>query len=192
VHPPFYLVDTMAATSRELCFLREVPDGTDDLSYRMAMGYRMGSDYPQDARVAMSRDKPGFQLASVIGNTNAFLIVDAVMRETIAGARLGEVEFLRLAIIDHKRRVASADYCIVNPIGTVDCMDLEASTIEWFEDEIVEVEQHVFDRNKVVDAPDLFRVKQTPRAYVMSKALADRCQAAGATNLVLTPVEFAG
>lgn len=188
---PFFLVDTMAATSRDLCFLRDVPEGTDDISYRMAKGFRMGADHPTDARVAMTRDKPGFQLASVIGNTNAFLIVDKRLRDVIGAARLGEVEFLPLAIVDHKKRIASRDYFVVNPIGGFDCIDRAASDIEWLGDEVVEATKYVFDRAKTAAAPDLFRIRETPRVYVMSAALASACQAAGATNLVLTPVEYA-
>lgn len=188
----FFLVDTMAAASRDFCFLREVPDGTDDLSYRMATGHRMGADWPTDARVRMSPDKPGIVLPSVIGNTNAFLIVHADLKQVIAAARVGEIEWLPLSIVDHKQRIASSAYWIVNPIGTVDCIDRAASTIEWLDDEIVDVEEYVFDAARVADAPALFRIGGTPRTYVMSEELASRCLAIDPTNLVLTPVECSG
>lgn len=186
---PFFTIDTMASASRDLCFLREVPAGTADLSYRMAKGFRMGADYPPDARVSMSRDKPGLRLASVIGNTNGFFLVDRALRDLLGSARLGDVEFLPLSILDHKGRIASRDYFVVNPIGGFDCLDRQASEIEWHGDQVVEVTRYVFAKAKVATAPDLFRIRETPRVQVMSAALAERCLAAGATNLSLSPVE---
>lgn len=187
----FSILDTLMATSRDFCFVKEPPGGTDELSHRMATGIAMGEAYPTGARVRMAPDKPGIRLPSIVSNTNAFLIVDEPTRSVIEASETGEIEYLPLGIVNHKGRLASDHYFIVNPIGALDCMHLEHSDIEWLDGEIVDVMTHVLARKKLSGLPDLFRIRETPRVYVVSDALAAQLNAAGTTNLRLTPLQVA-
>ena len=44
---------------------------------------------------------------------------------------VGNVEYLPVQILNHKKKVASKDYFLMNPLSVVDCIDVEASEVEW-------------------------------------------------------------
>lgn len=41
------------------------------------------------------------------------------------------VEYIPVRIINHKKRLASDDYFVLNPLDVIDCIDKEASAVEW-------------------------------------------------------------
>jgi hypothetical protein len=188
----FFILSTLAHSDPESCFLKDPPEGTDEWTHRMAKGHSMRDVYPRDARVFMHKSKPGFGLPSIVGNTQMFLIVDAKVKAAIEASNVAQIEYLPLSIFNHKRRLASADYCIVNPLGSFDCVDLEASEIEWLEGDIVGVDRYVLDGRKLERAPDLFRIREDPSVYVVSGNLAERLRALPASNLSLTKLEVRG
>lgn len=94
-----------------------------------------------------------------------------------------------LAIYNHKGRLASSDYFIVNPLGTVDALDLERSQIEWLGSDIVEIEKRVLDPEKLKGAPDLFRLKEEPSAYVISQRLIAKLTPPPPTNFYVQRLE---
>jgi hypothetical protein len=188
----FFKIDVIGAMAPDDCFLENPPEGTEDFTFRMAEGDRMAAQYPPNARIYMTDDHEGIRLTSIIGNTNAFLIVSAEVKRAIAASRTGDVEYLPVAIYNHKRRLASKDYFVVNPIGALDCLDLEHSKIEYLDGDVVAVDEFVFDAQRVEELPDLFRVRQDLRQYFVSESLADALRALPATNLVLEEVRVAG
>ena len=110
----------------------------------------------------------------IIGNTQSLLIVSKVLKEQIDQVNADPVQILPVAIHNHKNRLASADYFVVNPIGQRDCLDLEESEIEWHDADVVAVEKLVLAEGKLDGAPDLFRVKEDPSAYIASEDLVRR------------------
>jgi hypothetical protein len=188
----FFKIDVIGAMDPDDCFLESPPEGTDDFTFRMAEGDRVGAKYPPNARIYMDDEHSGIRLTSIIGNTNAFLIVSGDVKRAISASRTGEIEYLAVAIYNHKRRLASRDYFIVNPIGAVDCLDPKQSKIEYLEKDIVAVDEFVFDAEQAAQAPDLFRVREDPRQYFISESLADVLRSLPATNLVLDEIRVAG
>ncbi len=88
----------------------------------------------------------------------------------------GEVEILPITLRDPRRRVLFNDYFIINPVGVVDCLDLEASEIEWDEDEpgeVVHLETPVLSAKKLTVARSIFRLEEDPAVYVISSLLAE-------------------
>ena len=130
--------------------------------------------YPPDARVPMSRKFGGMELADFVSNTHGLLIVHKRVKEAIEGINRGPTEFLPLSILNHKGRVASADYYVVNPLGTRDVLDLSASDIQWSDGDVVALKTIVLDPEKMRDAPDLFRLKEDSSWYLISKRIATR------------------
>ena len=185
----YYFIDLMVIEDESYCFIKDAPDGTEELTYRMARGFRMGDEYPSDARVRMARKYPGFQTPSIIGNTNSFLIVDRQVKGIIEACCENEIEWLPLSIYDHRDSLASADHFIANPIGSVDCLDLGASTVVYSGQDIARVNDHVIDAERAKEGGHLFRIKDDPRRYVISDVLAERLQELGATNLKLVAIK---
>jgi hypothetical protein len=193
----FFFIDTMGDLHNELCFLSSPPDDLGLSYYKMARGEYMGSAYPVGARVLMSEEYPGFKLSSLVGNSNRYLIVERPVKEVIESFCGGvDVEYLPLAIYNHKKRLQRDDYFIINPIGVRDCLDLSASQIEYLNDPgdpyhgaVVGVDRFVLDPKKLDGAPALFRVREEPGRYVVRADLVDTLRMGMFTNLLFEDVE---
>jgi hypothetical protein len=159
------------------CVVTDLPRGTglDRVdAAKPSVGEPVADVWPDDAYAVMSKKLGGMQLPDIVSNTWTLLIVHARVKEIIEAVNRGPTEYLPLAIRNHKNRVASKDYFVVNPLHTYDVVDVEASTIKWFEGDVVEVEKYVLDPYKVKNAPDLFRPNEVPEHYFISKRIASR------------------
>jgi hypothetical protein len=104
------------------------------------------------------------------------------------------IESLPFTLFDHKKRVASRDYFIVNPLGTFDCLELQKSEIIWADEvpgAIIRVKKARLDPRKLEQAPDLFRIKEKPHAYVISGRVAAAIQQLQPTNFYVSQLEVA-
>lgn len=186
---PCYLINTMPSGNEDYVFLDAAPTDTDEVGYRMSVGRPMGAEYPPNARMFCERHRPGVELPDLVGNTRDLLILSKRVKDRLEQAAPGPVEYLPLSIINHKKRLASADYFIVNPLGTVDCLDLDRSEIDWFEGDVVRIKKYVLDPAKLRNAPELFRIRENPRTYVITQALAARLLPPTPTNFFVHPIE---
>jgi hypothetical protein len=72
---------------------------------------------------------------------------------------------------------------------------MKASKITWSKkipDEIIEIDEHVLDRKKVQNAPQLFRIARDPMVYVVGVELVREFKAMKLTNIFLTELEVSG
>lgn len=164
----FYLLNLMPDEHPEYCFLRDYPEGLGLKTWKLHDGVALGADYPKGARVYMSDDERGMALPDFVGNTCSMLIVSRRVQESLHRLNSGPTEYLPLAIYNHKKRLASADYFVVNPLGTYDCLDLARSDITYHEGQVVKVNEPVLDARKLAAVPELFRLREAPNAYVVS------------------------
>ena len=174
------------------CFIKHDPDELDKRSYKIARGFELTAhDAPLPLRVHMSEDHPGMELADRVANSCNLLIVSKTLQTALAAVNKGPAQYLPVEIYNHKNRLASADYFVVNPIGTVDALNLKASSIKWFEGDVVSVDKIVLDPAKLKAAPDLFRVKEDPYTYVVSENIltAWRSIVPKPTNVVFRTLE---
>jgi uncharacterized protein DUF1629 len=195
----YFLLDTLGDVDGERAVIDRAPEDLGLQYYRLAKGVRIGDLYPDDARVLMSKKFQGLKLDSLLGNTKGFLIVKVPVKEAIeAHCADDDIEYLPFTLYNLKKRVQSKDYFIVNPIGTVDCLNLEASVIKYVDKPgdpshgaVVNVKKYVFEPKKLKRAPALFRVKEKPTRYVVNEQLASAFDKAKFSNISLTEVEQA-
>lgn len=169
-----------------LCFLDNVIDGFAPQSVGAVVGSRFGSDYPKDAKIFMNRENPGIKLSPLLGNSRNMIIGSRDFKEALEKHCTNEIEYLPFTLYDHRKRVHSRDYFIINPIGTFDCLDFKESIIEWDDeepDEIISIDKIVLDRQKVKDAPQFFRIHRKPAAYVVGLELAREFKARNFSNI---------
>jgi Immunity protein family (Imm11) len=170
------LLDLCNVIEPQFCVIDELPKGKNLDNVKAAnptRGEQATHVYPSDARVYMSPMFGGMQLPDIVCNTEGLLIVHRRVKDVMERVNRGETEYLPLAIHNHKRRLASADYFVVNPLGTHDVLDLDASDIEWDEDgDVIHVNKMVLDPKKLKKAPDLFRPNEDQGAYIISKKIA--------------------
>lgn len=170
---------------KSLAFVRDEPSGLGLNDFYMRQGKRIGGLYPANAKVYLDRQTPGTKLESVLGNLCSYLMVSTQTKDVVLSVCTNEIEVLPFTLYNHKKRVHSKDYVILNPIGTFDCVSRAASQITYEGDEIVGVKTLVFDSNRTGDAPHLFRVPEKPSWYFITDTLARAMKTANLTNVIV-------
>ncbi|CAM3093189.1 imm11 family protein [Corallococcus soli] len=170
----YYLLKTLAQTRPEFCVLLKFPEDMGLKSWKLGDGVELhAGEYPQDAKIFMSDEEPGIEFPDLVPNTVRLLIVSKRLKNGMEEVNRGPVQYLPLSIYNHKKRLASTDYFVVNPLGTVDVLDTSASKIEYLDGKVVEITKYVLDPKKIAQAPDLFRIKEAPESYVVSERVLD-------------------
>jgi hypothetical protein len=178
-----------------LCFLDNFVDGLEPQSWRVGEGTRFGREYPKDAKVFMNRENPGIKLPPLVGNSLNMIVGSRDFKEALEKHCKNEIEYLPFTLYDHRKRIHSRDYFIINPIGTFDCLDMKESIIEWDEDEpgqIIGIDKRVLDRKKMKDAPQFFRIDKDPSSYVVGLELAREFKARNFTNIFWAELPLSG
>ncbi|WP_437331900.1 imm11 family protein [Sorangium sp. So ce394] len=191
----FHLLSTTGDLANEdLVLIEDAPRGMGMKSYCMARGVRATPHYPDNAKIYLREENPGIKLSSLLGNTESYLIVSSAMRGVIEQHCQGlEIEYLAFTLYDHRKRVHSRDYCIVNPIGAFDCLDEAASGVKYGKQgSVVKVDKFVLDRNKIHFLPALFRADKEVTEYIVRDDLAQALRTSGFTNVLLEGLDVIG
>jgi len=185
----FFSLSTMGDIDNEdLCLLEGPPKGLEQETYRMMRGVAAAPVWPAKAKIYLDEDNPGIKLTSFLGNTDSFIIACSALKDVILTHCADiEIEYLPFVLYDHRKRVHSKDYFIVNPIGSRDCLHEAASGIRYGpENCILGIDQLVIDASKAGALPALFRIDKDPTEYVLRGDLAEALQAGKFTNVLLT------
>jgi hypothetical protein len=146
---------------------------------------KMSPKYPKDIQVADNLYGSGYA------------IVSGRLKEQITHA-IGtlQIEFLPVTILNHKERIASKDHYIVNPVGSVDCIDTEKSGVVWnaIDTKVISAfEQLVLKEDAIPPGVAIFRPTYRTRTILVRRFLADQLSADGFTGLYFTePAAFRG
>ena len=190
----FFLLNVLGnANDESLCFLDNFVKGIESSAWRVGSGEPFGSEYIQDARIYMNPENPGIKLSSFLGNTRNMVVGSKELKAAIEKHCPSGIEYLPFTLYDHRGRVYSRDYFIINPIGTFDCLDFKASQIVWDDEdpnEIISIRTRVLDLNKMKDAPQLFRIDRSPSSYVLGLELVRELKSQGFTNIRLSELNF--
>lgn len=136
----------------------------DDAAYRMNPGHKKDKTLPGAARTA---------------DGDAVPVVSPELREFIQEFEPRGVEFLPVTVYDHKGKVASNGYSIMNPTLILDCLDQEAMSIEWNpldKTSIMECDTIVLSAAAVADAPPIFRIKHLENLVVVRRDIAEKAK----------------
>lgn len=194
----YFMINTIGAGSgSKFCFISSSPEEMGLEDYYPSEGKKLGSKYPPVASIYLQDKHPGFRLSSLLGTDESYLIVHRDMKDVIeAYCPEVDIEYLPFTLYNHKKRVHSQDYFIVNPIGALDVLDLKASVIRYldapgdpYHGAVVNVKKFVLDGEKVKHAPALFRVKEYPSEYFINETLANAFKERQFTNVVLEEIE---
>jgi hypothetical protein len=178
----------------DLAYLDEFVESIHVNSTKVMDGRRLAEDWPPDARIELQPESPGLTLSSHLGSRQSAFVVSKELREVIERHCAGvDIEYLPFTLMDHGKRVLSTDYCVVNPIGTLDYIDLQASEIAWSKKrpgELLRVNQIVLDRKRAAAAPPLFRPSRDDGTYILNEALVEEIKQRGFTNMQFTPLRY--
>jgi hypothetical protein len=190
----YALLDTMPEEHPKLCILNGAPKKAEALVHHIMVGEPVLADFPEDAAFHMSGRQDRIGLGGLIGNTDSLLIVHRSIKDLVLAhdKRHDLLECLPVKIINHKKRVASADYFILNPLGGEDCLDPKKSVIERNKlGEIVEVEEIVLKKSKLDPRRALFRPLEDPYVYIAREDWLLKVKELGLkiSNIYATPLD---
>ncbi|HZH17627.1 MAG TPA: DUF1629 domain-containing protein [Archangium sp.] len=176
--------------NQDLCLVEDPPKGIGLRRFTMAKGKPAKPFYPAEPKVFLREENPGLKLCSLLGNTLSYLMVSSEMMKVIEELCVGsEIEYLPIDLYDHRERLYSKDYFIINPLGAVDCLDEAASGISYGEEgSVIDIKQYVLDAAKLKQAPSLFRIDKQPGELVVDERFAQAVKKHGFTNVLLRPL----
>jgi len=188
----FYELDTLGeAADVDICIITKPPKGMGVKYTRLSNGKPAMEFYPEDANITLETRYLGKRLSSLIGNTQNCLIVDSEMKNCIESFMGDNSEYLQFTLYDQKKKLLSEDCFIVNPLGTIDCLNLIKSDINYNEDgDIIRIKRMVFKQKESHKFPVLFRVKQWPSKYIINQTLYEEFIKNKFTNIVVDEVEI--
>jgi hypothetical protein len=190
---PFFLLETVGDTNNDaLVLIEDYVKGLEMKDWKTGFGHSTAKEWPDDATIQL-RKSSGRKLSDLLGTITNNLIVSKRLRAMIEEHSANiDVEYLPVRINDHRGRLLSDEYVIVNPIGTVDCLDTKASDILWDTKDTkkaLAVNTVVLSAKKTKDAPALFRIREKPASYVLAQSLAKPIYAAKFTNVFWKKLE---
>lgn len=190
----YFFVNFLPLADPAACVLELQPKGTGRIAWALSFGETVAAQYPGNPTWQMSEDYPNRpKVLDIIDNTTSMLIVRRRVKDVLEQTGV-PMECLPFTLLDHKGRVASTEHFIVNPLGSIDCLNVKESRIEYsdeYPDEVIGVDRFVLDARKLETAPDLFRIKEAPEHYVVSHRLVEKLRPLNPTNLFLIPIEQA-
>ncbi|MBU8899854.1 hypothetical protein DRW03_15855 [Corallococcus sp. H22C18031201] len=188
----YFEVDTLGdEQDKERVFIEEEPEGLDGFGFRLAEGDSTDDVYPEDARIYLSPYSAGLKLSTLLGNSIGYLIVHAALMTILKEHAPSGVEYRRFSLYNQRRRLHSQEYWIINPLTLVPCLDREHSRIQYATsnpDQIVGIDELVFDSQRLEAAPDLFRIPEQRMSYFISERIARALQGQGFDNLFLQEI----
>jgi hypothetical protein len=180
----FFNLYLLGRPSQEIVVLEEEPKTLGLAGHRAAVGKSIVDVWPTDAAMQPPEENPGVKLTSLISNTFSYLIADSALKNAILQhcADL-PMEVLPFTLLDHRGRVRSKDYVVLNPLGDRDVVDKTASEIDYSGDQVAGIVKLVLDPEKLEAAPALFRLTQKRQLLIVNQSLADAIR--GFSNIVL-------
>ncbi|MDF3819370.1 hypothetical protein P3G55_05645 [Leptospira sp. 96542] len=173
------------------CVLDGIQNVEDE--YQLSKGISRANGFPTDASFTMSAmHRKYVALADNISNLNRALVVSRKLKEAIEARSPQDVEFLSVSIFNHKQKLASKDYFIINPLNVVDCIDKEKSKYRWNHiapDKMSSCTKLVLKPEVIHPELLLFRPRHLEYYVLVDPALAVVLEAEGFTGLCFTPID---
>jgi hypothetical protein len=171
------------------CALKGLKNVPDFLG--LYAGKPMSMNFPPEAMARMDKDTPKItRLADVVTGVMVPVISPKV-KAILESEGVEGVEYLPFKIINHKGKVASNEYCLLNPLVVIDCIDTERSVLRW---NLLDPEMIMSSRSLVVkesalptSRSSIFRPAHWLFKIVISKPLAELLASEGCTGLYFNP-----
>jgi uncharacterized protein DUF1629 len=171
------------------CLLGSIKGVKED--YNLKEGQSRAKGWPADAHYRMDDDEPDdIKLADFLESMDTLLVVSAPVRDLLVTEKVKSVEYLPVAIVNHKGRKEKAPYFVANVVGLQDCIDQKKTK---FKPNRIDPELWLSVQNLTLDParidPDrkLFRAKYLRSRTVWREDLVQKVRAAGFTGIEFLP-----
>jgi hypothetical protein len=171
-----------------LGMLQNVPD-----EYELKRGVSRLAGFPAKARFDMDAAHPKeIKLPDSIHNLDGMVVVSQPLKEFVESQSPPDTEYLPVSIYNHKKRLASDSYFIINPLSVPDCIDTKKSKIVWNKikkDLISDCSRLVLQPTSIDPGLLLFRPKYLAKIVLVARALADAIEKQGFKGVKLIPLD---
>lgn len=182
---------------------KQVPNGivvggieNYDDDHKLELGVDLASGFPDDVYVEMLEDFPDNTVPTdVIRNRKELIIVSERLKHFLEERKIPQLQFLPIAIRDHKGKPLPKQHFILNPQPGIECFDLKASKPTYsdlYDERIIQMESFVPNATVCKSLPDIIRPKGIWHLMI-SKSLAKAIDSAGMTGSgYVDPAKLAG
>ncbi len=182
-------------TSNYLIWGRAFIDGACSLSgmtgypesWKLMDGHHLQGQLPPSTRLDMNPEHPlDVALTDSLYNIDKLIVASPKLRKLLEASKLPAVEFLDVAVYNHKGRALDEPQVIVHPTDPIDCMDAAASGADFsvIDPETIDsVERLVIDESRIDSQRLLFRPKGYYDVILTHRDLAARLDAEGITGI---------
>ena len=155
-----------------------------DEKYPLHDGVPLATSFPADAAFHLHPDFPDdLLLQDSLLNSDMCIVISQRLMAAVKQLSPPQVEYLPVAVIDHKGRKLREPYFILHPTDPVDCIDREASGAEVDEildpESIESVQRMVLDPARIPPERGIFRLKHHWGVVVVRQDLAAALDAGG-------------
>lgn len=186
---PEYFV-MIADRDKRFCGINKQNESLEDFT-NPAVGRPLGAGWPDGLEYRMAENKPGIEIADLIGNSFGYTMMSDRFKTFIAGRSKSNVEWLRFTLRNHKGRVASDRLWVANVLTTVNCVDRQRTVgdpypanPEWY----FVTDKLYIDPAKVDPKLDLFRLGEMPRRMIVRDDLKSAIEKEGMTGVLFHPM----
>lgn len=166
-------------------YLKNVDD-----PHELKRGISRAEGFPSEACFRMDPSHPkNIKLADNIYNLDGMLVVSERLKEFVEAKKPKSTECLPVTIYNHKGRVASSSYFVINPFKIQDCIDKEQSRLRWNKidpDLISSCSKLVVMPDEIDDSFLLFRPKHMPTIVMAREDLAEAISDQGFAGIEFT------
>lgn len=163
--------------------ITDFPEGPQ--SFEFARGEPVASEVAAGATVRFSDRYPGRQLRDFQQNTLSAVIASAHARAVIQSLEIGPVEFIPVAVLDHRGKVAASDYAIVNLLGCQPAIDMKKSALSMstlIPTRVARIKRLVLDREAISEDAKMFRCEHALRTFIIREDVKEAFEAARLTG----------
>ena len=161
--------------------------------WNLVKGVSRVSDFPQKAAFCMNPDFPNNTIMTdSLRNIRRLIVGSARLAQFLQARGLEAVEYLPVAVVNHKKKVVSRDYFIIHPVNPVDCLDIAKSGARFSKIDKTtadEVKKLVLDEKRIPSTRELFRPKPFYDVVLASRELAEAIVAQGFTGIRWTELD---
>lgn len=181
-----YNCTTKAAHGRYCFVSRHSESYSVDLQFGDPAQAEMDDEGVDLVELELDELKGGLELPDLVGTDCQMVIISKRFADaTQEQFSLGPCEVFPARLLNKKNRVHADDYVVLNPLGTVDCLNRTASEMDESGDHIKIFGKAVIAASAVPTDRDIFRIEGMI-GYVFSERLVDYIRQQGLTNFVFT------
>lgn len=156
------------------------------------LGKSLVGRFPENVQFRMARDRPRDTiLTDYLVNVDSLLVISERLRDFLEQRKVKCVEYLPVAILDHKGKPVASKYFIAHTVDDLDCLDVARAQPLYSEirkASITLVKHMAFDEARIDPERELFQVKNLDGFTFAARELADAITAARFTGIKWLPI----